>query len=181
MRKLILSLAAVMLGVLPAAAFGRRCHGGAVQSVPAASFAPTSPQTGGVQWKADVQAASGRMHHTGGGFVPGAGFEGVGYSSLSPADALARCCDNGGPVVAQAVSAGPGGWYAVKQYGQPGPVRQAVGGAVVQLGGAVQGVGGMIQHGTSYAPPTTGLGGTPYTPIRLGSPLPTCVNGQCGR
>lgn len=70
----------------------------------------------GVQWKADAQARSGRCFHPGGGFVPGASYEGVGFSSASPQDALNHCCNNGGRVLAQAVSRGPNGWYAVKQY-----------------------------------------------------------------
>lgn len=115
---------------------------------PQQGYAPA----GGVQWKADVQAQSGRMFHPGGGMVPGANYEGVGYSSASPADALAHCCNNGGPVVAQAVSQGPGGWYAVKQYGtpgvgvyQPGPVQVFAGQVIQATGQVVQNVGQAVQ------------------------------------
>lgn len=143
-----------------------------------------------VQWKADAQARRGTCYHPGGGFVPGATYEGVGFSSVSPEHALSVCCNNGGPVVAQAVAAGPGGWYAVKQYGSPGAVgvagvvRQAVGGTVQGVGQVVQYAGGVLVHGTSYQPPVVSGGGVAYQPIRLGAGglLPTtCSGGNCGR
>lgn len=64
---------------------------------------------------ARAMAAGGRVGH----FVnPTATAEGVGFSTSSPADALARCCfsSSGRPVVDSAVVRGAGGWYAVKRY-----------------------------------------------------------------
>jgi hypothetical protein len=70
-----------------------------------------------IQAKADVQARQGRMFHPGGGFVAEAVFEGVGFSSVSAGHALSVTCNNGGRVLAAAVSRGVNGWYAVRQFG----------------------------------------------------------------
>lgn len=184
-------LLAVVVGLTAATSQAgplQRVFGGRLRPAAVAPCGPQSPvpyevtagvTDGGVQWKADVQARQGRCFHPGGGFTSGASFEGVGYSSASPQDALAHCCTNGGPVVAQAVSHGPGGWYAVKQYGTPGLARQAVGAVVSHTGQAIGEIGGLIQHGTVYHPPAAPIptGNLGYTPIRLGAPLPTtCVN-----
>lgn len=136
-------------------------------AVYAAQSSLTSPpaSSASVQAKADVQARSNRMFHPGGGFVSGASFEGVGYSTVSPQDALNRCCNNGGPVVAQAVSRGSNGWYAVKQYAHPGqPVRALVQGTLATVGSTVQQTGQVIQNV-----------GTLVLPVRGG----TCANGVC--
>lgn len=70
----------------------------------------------GAMAKSLQQAAQGRMAHV--GSVPAGHFEGVGFSSSSPEQALAVCCysNSGLRVVDQAVVAGPGGWYATKIY-----------------------------------------------------------------
>jgi hypothetical protein len=171
LRKLVLT--AVVLGGLvagEASAFGRRgvFVRQAAQPAVVTSYAPSAAPagSGGVQWKADMQARSGRCFHPGGGFVAGANYEGVGYSSVSPQDALNHCCNNGGPVVAQAVAKGPGGWYAVKQYAQPGtgPVRTAVTGTFNTVGATLQSAGVVVQNvGTLTLPQRTGA----------------CANGVC--
>jgi hypothetical protein len=190
MKRMLLLAAVAALFVADAQAFGRRVRVAPTATptaAPAYQSAPLPPGRGGsVQWKADVQARSGRMFHPGGGFVAGASYEGVGYSSASPEQALAMCCysNSGMPVVAQAVSRGPNGYYAVKQYA-PGPVRTAVGGTLQSVGAAIHQVGTLTlpSHTTVYRPdwnapaPAT----TPYPPIQLRQALPTCAGGNCGR
>jgi hypothetical protein len=68
------------------------------------------------------------MRHHGGN----SGYEGVGMSSVSAEDALARCCfsRSGMAVVDQGVARGTdGNWYACKRY------RGAVSAALVSPGG----------------------------------------------
>lgn len=66
--------------------------------------------------KSQHQAQTGRMAHV--GSVPPGHFEGVGFSTISPQDALDRCCysRSGMPIVDQAVVRGVNGWYATRIY-----------------------------------------------------------------
>lgn len=128
-------------------------YGPSVQASATSSVAITSD--GQLQAKADAQARAGRCFHPGGGFVPGANFEGVGYSSASAHHALAACCNNGGQVLAEAVAQGPNGWFAVRQYAAPGPLRTFV-------GGTLNGVGDVFQHTGNLLLPRAG-----------------CANGVC--
>lgn len=69
--------------------------------------------------KSPYSTAPNRMVHVGKnlGFSPGAHFEGVGYSSRSPDEALRKCCYWGTkPVVDKAVVRGPDGFYACVHY-----------------------------------------------------------------
>jgi hypothetical protein len=68
------------------------------------------------QWKAERQAASGRMYHVGGGFG-GGNYEGVGFSTSSPDAAIRACCYWGRrPVMEIGVARGRNGWYATVIY-----------------------------------------------------------------
>jgi len=68
------------------------------------------------QWKAERQAAEGRMRHVGGGFGGGR-YEGVGYSTSSPDAAIRACCHWGRrPVREIGVARGAHGWYATVIY-----------------------------------------------------------------
>lgn len=163
MKRFLLAAAVLALVTADASAFGRRGRG----QTQTTTASVTTTATSSVQWKADVQAQRGRCFHPGGGFVPGASYEGVGYSSVSPQDALAHCCNNGGAVLAQAVSRGPGGWYAVKQYAAPGsgPVRTLVSGTLGTVGDTLHATGAVF----------VGAGNT----IRTAPVRPSCVNGVC--
>jgi hypothetical protein len=80
------------------------------------------------QWKAERQAAEGRMRHVGGGFGGGCA-EGVGFSSVSAEDAIKSCCYWGQrPVREIGVAPGRRGWYATVIYDQQatGPSRRQV-------------------------------------------------------
>lgn len=78
------------------------------------------------QWKAERQAAEGRMRHVGGGFGGGQ-YEGVGFDSRSPEAAIRRCCYWGKlPVLEIGVARGRNGWYATVLYGRSGPSREQV-------------------------------------------------------
>jgi hypothetical protein len=80
------------------------------------------------QWKAERQAAEGRMRHVGGGFGGGCA-EGVGFSTSSPDRAIRACCYWGKlPVQEIGVARGRNGWYATVIYSQraTGPSRQQV-------------------------------------------------------
>jgi hypothetical protein len=74
------------------------------------------------QWKAERQAASGRLYHVGGGFNGGCA-EGVGFSTSSPDAAIRACCYWGRkPVQEIGVARGRNGWYATVIYGQQATV-----------------------------------------------------------
>ena len=74
------------------------------------------------QWKAERQAASGRLYHVGGGFNGGCA-EGVGFSTSSPEAAIKKCCYWGRkPVQEIGVARGRNGWYATVIYGQQATV-----------------------------------------------------------
>jgi len=65
---------------------------------------------------AAAMAASGRIFHSG-RFAPGASYEGVGFSTVSPQDAIRHCCYWGQRTpVSIDVRRGTGGWFAVVQY-----------------------------------------------------------------
>lgn len=65
------------------------------------------------QHDATVMARSGRLRHSG---CAGCR-EGIGFSTISPEDALNRCCYSGKyPVAEESVVRGAGGWYAVRRY-----------------------------------------------------------------
>ncbi len=76
-----------------------------------------SYESGGLaQAHSGVQAALGRMFHSG-RFVPGASYEGVGFSSSSPDEAIRNACYWGQRQPVQVgVQRGAGGWYATVQY-----------------------------------------------------------------
>jgi len=68
------------------------------------------------QYKAERQAASGRLYHVGGGFG-GGNAEGVGFSSHSPEDAIRRCCFWGKRQVLEiGIARGRSGWFATVIY-----------------------------------------------------------------
>lgn len=68
------------------------------------------------QWKAERQAAEGRMRHVGGGFGGGR-YEGVGFSTFSANAAIQACCYWGRrPVREIGVARGRRGWYATVIY-----------------------------------------------------------------
>lgn len=68
------------------------------------------------QWKAERQAAEGRMRHVGGGFGGGR-YEGVGFSTASADDAIRACCYwDQRPVREIGVARGRRGWYATVIY-----------------------------------------------------------------
>lgn len=79
-----------------------------------------------LQSKADDQARSGRVFHS--GSIVGGNFEGVGSGS-TPEQALANCCrPRAGSVVSQAVSRGRNGQYfAVRVYNAAGNSVRRVG------------------------------------------------------
>lgn len=73
---------------------------------------------GGIaETKSRIQAAAGRMFHPGGSMGNGT-HEGVGFSTISPEDALSRCCysNSGMRIVDQSVVRGANGWYATRIY-----------------------------------------------------------------
>jgi hypothetical protein len=72
--------------------------------------------TGLAQWKAERQAAEGRMRHVGGGFGGGR-YEGVGFSTYSSDSAIRACCYWGKrPVREIGVARGRSGWFATVIY-----------------------------------------------------------------
>ena len=68
------------------------------------------------QWKAERQAAEGRLRHVGGGFGGGR-YEGVGFSTISPDAAVEACCYWGKRQVREiGVARGRRGWYSTVIY-----------------------------------------------------------------
>lgn len=68
------------------------------------------------QQKSQLQASQGRMRHVGGSMGNGR-FEGVGYSSRSPQDAIQNCCYYGRKeAIDIGVAQGSNGWYATVIY-----------------------------------------------------------------
>ena len=71
--------------------------------------------------KTATQVARGTMQHVAGAFAPGARYEGVGFSTRSPEDALRRCCHSNREIVDQSVQYGYNrrlgcwGWFATIQ------------------------------------------------------------------
>ena len=76
---------------------------------------PAAPTMGG-GGHAAAMASSGRIFHSG-RFANGASCEGVGFSTVSAADAVRHCCYWGQRTpVSVDVRRGNGGWFAVVQY-----------------------------------------------------------------
>lgn len=68
------------------------------------------------QAKAEQQASEGRTRHVGGGFGGGA-YEGVGFSTYSSEQAIAKCCYWGQRTpIGIGVARGHNGWYACVLY-----------------------------------------------------------------
>ena len=88
---------------------------------PVRSTVSTVAQASVTSVKTATQVAQGTMHHVAGAFVPGARYEGVGFSSSSPEDALRKCCYSNRPIVEQSVQRGYNhrlrtwGWFATIQ------------------------------------------------------------------
>ncbi|MEQ1828762.1 MAG: hypothetical protein ABL921_22555 [Pirellula sp.] len=84
-------------------------------------FASTSPFASAcdncvAQQKASQQASSGQMRHVGGSMGTGR-YEGVGFSSRSPDEAIRKCCYWGQRTpVGIGVSRGQNGWFATVLY-----------------------------------------------------------------
>ena len=125
MRRWILASAVAALAASEASADWRRlvqtrrtargAPGAACQTCPAS--APVESSGGGLALaKSQQQASQGRMAHV--GTVPAGMFEGVGFSSSSPQQALDSCCysNSGMRCVDQAVVPGRGGWFATKLF-----------------------------------------------------------------
>jgi hypothetical protein len=72
-------------------------------------------ENGSCQEAAEAMAASGVLMHRGN---PTRTYEGIGFATSSPQDALARCCFSGSgmTVVDSGVARGDRGWFAVKRY-----------------------------------------------------------------
>lgn len=89
-----------------------------------ASNVAQSVSGGLAETKSRIQAAAGRMFHAGGGMGRGT-HEGVGFSTRSPQEALAKCCysNSGMTIVDQSVVRGANGWYATRIYSATGVVQ----------------------------------------------------------
>ena len=97
----------------------------AINDIPAPSAAPVTPvsfarpidsPTSIAQQKAQIQASQGVMRHIGGSFGGGSR-EGVGFSTLSPQDAIKNCCYYGKcQPIDIGVARGRDGWYATVLY-----------------------------------------------------------------
>lgn len=114
MRLFLTFLAVVVLAsVAEAGPFRNRYQRPA--SCPVPSYGTTT-DGGLAQAKAEQQAREGRMRHVGGSFGSGR-FEGVGFSSVGPDDAIRRFCYYGQrPIAEQGVARGANGWYACVLY-----------------------------------------------------------------
>lgn len=87
-----------------------------VNSQPQQVVQPTHSGSGVAQQKANIQASNQRMQHLGGSFGGGR-YEGVGFSTSSPEDAIRKCCYWGQRTpVDIGVQRGNNGWYATVLY-----------------------------------------------------------------
>jgi len=119
MKRFLLAAAIVALAAIDTQARDRRRPIlRTVQATATATRGAVSIVAGsfGAMAKSLQQASQGRMAHV--GVLQAGTYEGVGFSSSSPEQALAACCysNSGLRVIDQAVVPGPGGWYATKIY-----------------------------------------------------------------